>query len=161
MRSLARSTMLVLALVIATCTIAHATDLCITLETSGTVYVFKGARLKRGNTFPLNGYSNHFIAFPEIAQYPVVGQAILSSDGTHMVLGLTEYDVDITHDIGSHQIRGGGQGRATDDQTIGFSSDKPLGPGSTGFFIDSMDTTPSQDALIVECGPQDNGLTPP
>jgi hypothetical protein len=141
--------------------LASAADLCITLETSGTVYVFKGAALKRGKTFPLNGYSNHFIGFPDIAQYPVVGQAILSSDGKTMILGLTEYDVNIAHDIGSHQVSGGGSGTNTKHEIMQFESGSPLRPGSTGGFSVSESGGTSENAVIINCGTQDSGLTPP
>jgi len=140
--------------------LASAADLCITLQTSGTVYVFKKATLKRGMAFPLNGYSNHFIGFPKISQSPVVGQAILSSDGKNLILGLTEYNVNFHHDIRSHQVTGFGQGRASDNETMQFQSPNPLGPGSTGGFLDSVGNPP-ENAVIINCGVQDSGLTPP
>ena len=141
--------------------LASAADLCITLQTSGTVYVFKGATLRRGKTFQLNGYSNHFIGFPEIAQYPVVGQAILSSNGTTMILGLTEYDVNIQHNIGSRQVSGGGAGSSTKQEIMQFESASPLGPGSAGGFSVSESGGTSENAVIINCGTQDSGLTPP
>ena len=146
-------------LVMTAASLASAADLCVNLDTSGTVYIFKGVKMRRGTTFPLNGYSNHFIAFPEISQSPVVGQAMLSSDGKHMILGLTEYNVSLIHDIGSHQTNGDGQGTVSDQETMLFQSVNPLGVGSTGGFLDSKGNI--ETAEIINCGPQDDGLTPP
>jgi len=50
--------------------------------------------------------------------------------------------------------------QGSDQETMLFQSPNPLGVGSTGGFLDSAGH-PFENATIISCGPQDDGLTPP
>jgi hypothetical protein len=67
---------------------ATAKDLCFS-TTDGLDIVLKNFHVKKGQTFPVSGWTVHFFPPSALDYQPVSGQAIATKDGKHVAMGLT------------------------------------------------------------------------
>ncbi|HEY2385693.1 MAG TPA: hypothetical protein VGK30_01925 [Candidatus Binatia bacterium] len=146
--------------------VVSAADFCISLD-SGEQIVLKNFSLKKGKTFAVGGYSN-LTQMGGVIHFPASGQAIASSDGSQLVLGISKYFGELSHTLGSSENLIASLAAASQTISLAFVAvpGKNVGPGATGLWASVVvsqggTTFPGGNASIVACGKNDLGLTLP